>query len=278
VNARDYLGSTVLHDAAVHRSSAALLCSLLKAGADAAAVNAYASAAADVAEANQRFEAAALLRQAESNQSVNFKLQQRAPMLPMHLLLHSRMPGWRRSSADMTDRSAVFGCLSGMALFDTELDKTELLQRVEFELYSTATDRAVYGDLDTVQQRAEPVCRAVSTQMRQRAAAAAVVESKGEAVVRADSGSAAAVSAQQLHDDSAEQQVQIAAVSQTVSDHLAADHLASDAASGSSSTDIDAAAVQSVVFEQQLQQEQRAVAAAVTLDQSAAAEAMATGQ
>eukprot|EP00953_Heterococcus_sp_UTEX-ZZ885_P002922 2105-Heterococcus_DN1.PRE.3 len=182
VNARDYLGSTVLHDAAVHSSSAALLCSLLNAGAAAAAVNAYASAAADVAEADQRFEAAALLRQAESNQSVNFKLQQRAPMLPMHLLLHSRMPGWRRSSADMTDRSAVFGCLSGMALFDTELDKTELLQRVEFELYSTATDRAVYGDLDTVQQRAEPVCRAVSTQMRQRAAAAAVVESKGEAV------------------------------------------------------------------------------------------------
>jgi hypothetical protein len=169
VHARDYLGSTVLHNAAAQDLSAGVMCCLLKADADANAVNTNYDTAAEVAEVHKHIVTATLLRRAESNRGKHFKLQQRAPMLPMHLLLNPDHSGWR-CSTDMTARSAVFGCLNDMALFDTELDKIELLQCVEFNLYSTAIDLAEYGDLGTVPQRAAAVLDTVRADMQERAA------------------------------------------------------------------------------------------------------------
>jgi Ankyrin repeats (many copies) len=272
VNARDYLGSTVLHDAAVHRPSAALMCSLLKAGADATAVDTCGATAAGVAEAYQRSEAAALLKRAETDQRSACDSPRCAPALPMHLVLNCDDSRWQ-CSTDLAHRSAVFSHLADMMpLFSSQpRDRVELLRRVEFELYSTAADLAEYRDLKTVQQNVEPLCSVVRTQLQQRAAARV----GAEAVVRGDSSAAVACVQQNSDDTSAMQQIQSDALSQTLSDQTTAD-LADELSSSSSSND-DAASVQSVALEQQQQQQQQAVAAAVTLGQSAVAEVVATG-
>jgi ankyrin repeat protein len=152
VHARDYLCNTVLHSAATLDISAGVICCLLKAGADPAAVNTVFHTAADVAQAYKHSATAALLRRAEcDSHSIHQKCF--TPMLPMHLLINPDHTGWR-CSTDMKYRTAVFDRLSELLLFDSQPDRIELLQCVEFELYSSATDLAEYHDMNTVQHRA----------------------------------------------------------------------------------------------------------------------------
>ena len=157
VNARDYLDNTVLHHAAAHGLSAGVICCLLKAGADATAENTLCDTAAEVAQAYKHSATEALLSRAELDQHFTQQLQDAERMLPLHLTLNPDRQGWR-CSTDMAHRTAVFNCLSELALFDSQqADRIELLQCVEFELYSTATDLAEYRDMKTVQQRAAAV-------------------------------------------------------------------------------------------------------------------------
>jgi hypothetical protein len=113
--------------------------------------------------------------------------------LPSHLMLDPDCHGWR-CSTDMTHRADVFFSLSEMAMFDSQQpDRKELMQCVEFELYSTATDLAEYHDMNTVQQRAEAVYDTVKSQVQQRTAAAAA---ERESLDCGSSSSAGADSAQ----------------------------------------------------------------------------------
>jgi uncharacterized protein len=68
VNARDYYGYTVLHNAAAQGRSTGVICCLLKAGADATAVNTVYDTAAEVAQAYKHSATAALLSRAARDQ------------------------------------------------------------------------------------------------------------------------------------------------------------------------------------------------------------------
>eukprot|EP00953_Heterococcus_sp_UTEX-ZZ885_P011352 6572-Heterococcus_DN1.PRE.1 len=152
VNARDYLGNTVLHNAAVLTFSASVLCCLLKAGADATAIHTYKATPAEVARAHAHSATAALLNRAERVQQCTRQAHDGAPMLPLHLRL-SGNHSWH-CNTDVSHRRAVFSGLVKISLFDAQPDRAELVQCVEFELYSTATNLAEYRDKKTLQQRA----------------------------------------------------------------------------------------------------------------------------
>jgi hypothetical protein len=285
VHARDYLCNTVLHNAAARGLSAGVICSLLKADADACTVNTHYDTAAEVAEVHKHTAAAALLRRAGSDQSNHFKQQQRAPMLPMHLLLNPDHPGWRLST-DMTARCAVFGRLSGLALLDTELDKIELVQCVEFELYSAATDLAEYRDLNTVVQRAAAVLYTVRAGMQERA-----VESETRVLLEKMLANKQKQEREQMlaldraaertdsraDGDSVQQHSGAASTTQQLHNHAVLQHVSdqrtdvlTDAADGSGDADRVVACIQSAVPKQQQQQQhlikqqQAAEAAAMT--------------
>jgi hypothetical protein len=214
----------VLQNAAAHGLSAGVMCCLLKAGADATAVNFYNDTAADVAQAYKHSATAALLSRAERDQ-LSTHQQWFAPMpCVMHLLINPDCPGWR-CSTDMALRVAVLGHLSEMALFGSQQpDKFELVQCVEFELYSAATDLAEFGDLSTVQQRAEVVYDTQPLLALQRAAAVAAKELQSEAAQRdvalscGSTSSAEADNAQRRSDDGAVQHLHSNAVLTKVTD------------------------------------------------------------
>jgi Ankyrin repeats (many copies) len=282
-NARNYLCNTVLHNAAAKDLDAGLMCCLLKAGADATAIDAYHGTAADVARTHKHSAPAALLSRAERDQHSTHQLQDAIP--PLHLMLDLDPRGWRRST-DMTHRTAVFSELAKMPLFDNQPDRTELLQGVELELYHAAADLAEYCILITAKQRAAAVYDTVRTQVLQRAAAAAAAL-EVEAVERVSS-SPEDGGLQQQGDDNITQQMQVTDMSQ----HLSHQHAAgrSHALGGVGSADNDAASTQSVPREQQHQQphqqpqqqqqqqqlvqQQRAVTAALTDEQPAPATLM----
>jgi Ankyrin repeat len=293
VNLRDYLCNTVLHNAAALGLSAGVICCLLEAGANPYIPNSLCDSPAEVAEVHKHFAAAALLQRAEDDHAGTAKRRQRAPRspaLPAHLAIEPQRRIWR-SSTDVPSRRAVLSGLAKMPVFDTEPDRVVLLQCLEFQLYSTATNLAEYKDMNTVQQRAVAVIDTVKTQIQRRtAAAAAALKStavKRDADLKSGSTSSTKAGAAQQHSDvcDAAQHLQGGSMSTSVADQQTvkpctnaklSDCIAASASSG------DNDAVQTVEVEQQQQQQQhqqqeqqsvqlqQAATAAVTLEQSTA--------
>jgi Ankyrin repeat len=185
VHARDYLCHTVLHNAAALGLSAGVVCCLLKAGADPFPLNALFDSAAEVAQLHRHPATAALLLRAEDDKRAHndrgaaecLQRGSEGPLLPEHLAFVLRSRRWC-CSTDTPFRRAVLQFLAKMRVFDNKPDRIELLQRVEFELYSTATNLAEYRDLATLQQRAVAGYDNVITQpqLQERAAAVAAQE------------------------------------------------------------------------------------------------------
>jgi Ankyrin repeats (3 copies) len=147
VNARCMLGCTVLHIAAERGASAGVICSLLKAGADATATDAVGNTPAEVAQAWRQSAAAALLQRAEADQcSKQQPSTAAAAALPDELRFSKSCRGWRRST-DIEGRRSLFSILDT----DAALSCAHLRQ-LEFARYSTVRSLAEYADLSAIMQ------------------------------------------------------------------------------------------------------------------------------
>jgi ankyrin repeat protein len=139
VNARDMIGSTVLHQAAHVGYSTGMLRCLLKAGADATATDTTGSTPAAVALAYGHTAAATLLQRAEADQ--RSKQQQRAEPLSADRQI---LNGWQ-SSKDMTQRRGflmtIWPYLTPAKGMCSSADMLQL-QHVEFELVSQSCKRS----------------------------------------------------------------------------------------------------------------------------------------
>jgi ankyrin repeat protein len=202
VNAGCSLGCTVLHTVVQKGASVGVICCLLKAGADATAIDTVGSTAAEVALAFGHSSSAALLQRAEADRR-SMVSHSTAALLPDELQISKRSRGWRRST-DIPQRRETL-----LKLIKEHHVSFAQPHQLEIALYRTAISLEEYFDvskLDSLRD-IEVGCSDIHSEQR------AVHDISGtDSNVRSAAVSAAATQAAsatlQSHDEAAAQQQQ----------------------------------------------------------------------